>query len=527
MTTVGADADTTREPTPDASPAQRKSPDRAIGVACPEERESSEPLEVLVRARRQLSRVFQVGGICAAVLVLTVPSASAAVVNSSTADEAILSSDGDGDAISLTCTGGQVRYVQGPLDLLACNATKTITISGEDGGDTIDLSALQAGDFPLLSSVFINPGLNFDADTVKGSFFADEINADPMDEIHSLAGNDVITSGGLIFAGDGNDTVSSAQGSTDLGPGDDRLVDPASGPWNGGPGQDTLAWDFSAAAATVEIHFSITDSVFHLDAPTIPPTDADLPSTQFEFYEVTLLQGGVQTWNSAGYSGSVDIKGLEGVDMIVAGPGEDFLDGGGGTDEVTGGGGFDFVRAGTGDDTVFAQDGVVDRVNCGDGNDTVVCRRHRHPDRLRDGPAARRTSAAPPPPPAPAAGTGRAGDGCGQGAQDGRAGRQGEVQVHLGDRRRDVPVQAGHEGLEGLHVAPQGRHQEPEGQQGRHQARAQGACRARRRRRQDSVEEDLQGRQAGLSISSEDPAHLLVRRILGRLLRRGRTGRCP
>ena len=324
-----------------------------------------------MRARRQLSRGIQVGGICAAALVLTVSSASAAVVNSSTADEAILSSDGDADAMSLTCTGGQVRYVQGPLDLLACNVTKKITIVGEDGGDTINLSALQAGDFPLLSSVFINPGLNFDADTVTGSFFADEITADPMDAIHSLAGDDVITSGGLIFAGDGNDTVTSAQGSTDLGPGDDRLVDPASGPWNGGPGQDTLAWDFSPAAPTVEIHFSITDSVFHLDAPTIPPTDADLPSTQFESYEVTLLQGGVQTWSSASFSGSVDIKGLEGVDKIVAGPGEDFLDGGGGADEVTGGGGFDFVRAGTGDDKVFAQDGVVDRIICGDGNDTV------------------------------------------------------------------------------------------------------------------------------------------------------------
>ena len=59
-------------------------------------------MEVIVRARRQLSRGTQVGGICAAVLVLTVPSASAAVVNSSTADEAILSSDGDADAISLS-----------------------------------------------------------------------------------------------------------------------------------------------------------------------------------------------------------------------------------------------------------------------------------------------------------------------------------------------------------------------------------------------------------------------------------------
>lgn len=81
---------------------------------------------------------------------------------------------------------------------------------------------------------------------------------------------------------------------------------------------------------------------------------------------------GVTTWNSATYSGSVHLKGLGGVDKIVAGPGEDFLDGGADNDEITGGLGFDYIKAGTGDDKVFAQDGAVDRVICGDGNDTVA-----------------------------------------------------------------------------------------------------------------------------------------------------------
>jgi Ca2+-binding RTX toxin-like protein len=265
-----------------------------------------------------------------------------------------------------------VRYVEGATDLLACGATKEIELVGEGGSDTIDLSALQPADFPQLTEVFINPGHFGDPDMVTGSFFGDTIDAEPGDEIHGLGGDDAIVGGGPIFAGDGNDTVTSAQGNTDLGPGDDRLVDPASGPWTGGPGQDTLAYDFSPAPPTVDIHFSVTDTVFHLDAPTVPPTVADFPSTQFESYDVTLLQGGLQTFSSAGFSGSVDVRGLEGVDKIVAGPGGDFLDGGGGNDEITGGGGLDFVRGGAGNDQVFVRDGVVDGVDCGTGTDIVV-----------------------------------------------------------------------------------------------------------------------------------------------------------
>ena len=267
------------------------------------------------------SRGIRVGGICATIVVLTISPASAAVTNNSTADKAALSGDSDPDAMTLTCTAGQVRYVQGPTDLLACGATKEIELVGEGGSDTIDLSALQPADFPLLTEVFINPGHFGDPDVVTGSFFGDTIEAEPGDEIHGLGGDDIIDGGGPIFAGDGNDRVMSAQGNTDLGPGDDRLVDPASGPWSGGPGQDTLAYDFSPTPPIVDIHFSVTDTVFHLDAPTVPPLVADFPSTQFESYDVTLLQGGLQTFSSAGFSGSVDVRGLDGVDKIVAGPG--------------------------------------------------------------------------------------------------------------------------------------------------------------------------------------------------------------
>lgn len=57
-------------------------------------------------ARRLLSRGIRVGGICATVLVLTVPSASAAVSDSSTATGVDLSSDGTSDIVTLSCSGG-------------------------------------------------------------------------------------------------------------------------------------------------------------------------------------------------------------------------------------------------------------------------------------------------------------------------------------------------------------------------------------------------------------------------------------
>ena len=321
-------------------------------------------------ARRQLSRGVRIGGICVAVMVLTVPSASATVTNNTSGTTVNLSSDADADNITLACTSGQVKFVQDDLDLLACNLTTSIVIFGDAGADGVDLSALQSADFPALADVSIYPGDVGDIDNVKGSFSNDTIEAGPDDVIQGLGGSDSITGGGLVLAGDGDDTVTSVQGNTDLGPGDDRLVSPSTGPWSGGPGEDTLIWDFSAAAFALNVNFAATDSVFHLDAPE-PPTSLDFPSTQFESYEVTLLQAGVQSWNSAGFSGAVDISGLGGVDRIVAGPGEDFLEGGAGNDEVTGGGGFDFVKAGAGDDQVFVRDGVVDHVNCGDGTDTV------------------------------------------------------------------------------------------------------------------------------------------------------------
>ena len=444
-----------------------------------------------MRARRQLLRGVRVAGICAAVLVLTVASASATVTDNSTSTTVDVLSDADSDTMNLSCSGGGKVHVE-PLgtDLAQfCNQTTSIIVSGNAGNDSIDLSALVAANFPQLTEVSLSGGP--DTDTIKGSFFGDAITSDSSDLVLGFGGDDRIDGGGTIFGGDDNDTVTNGNGSVDLGPGDDLMSAPAGlGPWSGGSGEDTLNWDLSIAGS-VNINFAVTDGTFHIDAP-VPPTVVDVPSSQFEVYDITLLPGATQMFNSSTFSGSVIVNGLGGVDKMVAGPGDDFLEGGAGNDELTGGGGFDFMKGSAGDDTVFAQDGLVDRVSCGDGNDTVVA----DAGDLLTGCESVQLPPTPPPPPPPPPPAGGAGNRSGQRPQVGRAGRQGEVHVHVRHRGRDVPVQGGQQGLEGLQVALQGRYQEPEGEQGRRQARAQGACRPCRDRRRNTGEEDVQSQEA-------------------------------
>lgn len=62
-------------------------------------------------------------------------------------------------------------------------------------------------------------------------------------------------------------------------------------------------------------------------------------------------------------SGADHITGSAAPEVIDGGLGKDFIDGGGGSDDL---------RGGPGDDTIFAVDGVPDKISCGPGNDAAV-----------------------------------------------------------------------------------------------------------------------------------------------------------
>ena len=70
-----------------------------------------------------------------------------------------------------------------------------------------------------------------------------------------------------------------------------------------------------------------------------------------------------------GGSGRDQLNGGPGADVLSGGPGRDRLTGRAGNDKLTPGRGRDIVSAGGGRDAIFANDRMVDRIDCGSGRD--------------------------------------------------------------------------------------------------------------------------------------------------------------
>ena len=294
------------------------------------------------------------------------PAQATVTLGSAGGTQVLLTSDGAGDTMALTCTGGQVTYLS--TTLLACSATREILIEGNAGNDAVNLSALVPADFPAFAQSRITTGTG--ADTVLGSQMIDVVDADSDDVVQGLGGDDRIIRAGTAFGGAGDDFLDRILGTADGGDGDDTINDPSTGPFDGGVGRDTLAVDWSRSISVGDMSVTITDTT--LAASLAPNPGVTIPSVSIERYDFVLPAGGTQTWDASAYSGSSDVHGLGGVDQLTGGAGEDILDGGSGDDVLTGGAGFDVLNGGAGNDTVNAQDGQTDRVRCGDGTDTVV-----------------------------------------------------------------------------------------------------------------------------------------------------------
>jgi Ca2+-binding RTX toxin-like protein len=97
---------------------------------------------------------------------------------------------------------------------------------------------------------------------------------------------------------------------------------------------------------------------------------------------VDILRGGSGSDYVDGQGGNDYIYGGSGDDEqttvgptakgLYGGPGDDVIYGGAGDDTLVGGTGVDQLTGGTDDDWIFAKDdGLADRIDCGDGNDVV------------------------------------------------------------------------------------------------------------------------------------------------------------
>ncbi len=221
----------------------------------------------------------------------------------------------------------------------------TLVVNGLDGNDTINASALNAGQIKL---------------TIDGG-----------------AGNDIITGSAgndTILGGDGNDTVSGGAGNdvAVLGSGDDRFV------WNPGDGSDTvvgqagfdtLAFNGSDANEIITISANGPDVLLNRDVGNVT---MDLNGVE----SVVISAGGgddtIIAGNGLAALTSLTIDGGAGNDTITGGDGNDLLIGGDGNDVVTGARGNDVALLGSGDDAFIWNPGDgSDVVEGGSGTDTL------------------------------------------------------------------------------------------------------------------------------------------------------------
>ena len=217
-----------------------------------------------------------------------------------------------------------------------------------DGGDGDD--ALRAGDGA--NRLLGGPG----SDTLSAGGGQDVLDGgDGLDVVDGGAGDDALTGGGgkdtltggagndqldggddgdVLVAGAGNDTLRGGDRRDVLVPGTGRDV------VEGGPGTDSVLYDERGAGVTVTLDANADDGEAG-EGDRVAPDVEDIVASP----------------------ASDRLVGSDGANDIDAGPGDDSIDPRGGVDSV---------QAGPGKDTIFALDGVQDRIDCGDGDDTAT-----------------------------------------------------------------------------------------------------------------------------------------------------------
>ena len=152
---------------------------------------------------------------------LALPGAASAAVNSDVTAGALSVASTAGDAIAITCDGGNVK-VNGsiPDGVVACTAITEIDVTGDAGANNIDLNGVTDELFTALTSVAVDgAGGN---DTIAGSEIADTLAGgsghDRLVGFRNPAGTRDVMTGGegddtLVWnPGDGNDTMDGEAG---------------------------------------------------------------------------------------------------------------------------------------------------------------------------------------------------------------------------------------------------------------------------------------------------------------------------
>lgn len=286
-------------------------------------------------------------------------SGTAAVTSSFNAGVLGVASDAS-DAIVIACTsvGGtvQINGADPATGAVSCSLVTQLSVSGGPGANLIDLSALNSGNFPALTTRNVDAGAG--ADTVRGSAGADVLIGGPdADVVDGNQGADT------VFLGDGDDTFI-------WQPGDGNDVVEGQG------GSDRLRFEGSAASEAITIgsngqrlRFYRNVSLVTIDADALERVEyhavggADTVEVQSlagtDVNQVALRFAGVLDESSGdGMSDSVTILGGNGADTLGA-------DAQGGTITVT---------HGLTSITLEAMEPALDSLSLlgGDGSDSLV-----------------------------------------------------------------------------------------------------------------------------------------------------------
>ena len=287
--------------------------------------------------------------------------AGATVTPAKVGNTLTVTSDADGDAITLAVAGGVIT-VNGAATTLNANDDAEIVVNAGDGVDTVDATALAAANYKSLT---INGGPG--DDLLTGGIDDDFVNGD--------AGND------RIIGFRGTDHL-------DGGAGDDVLV------WNKGDGTDVD--DGGEGADEVEVNGDVTlNDAFTARPDAVVPGRVQFNRTNLVAFGINLSaerltvngQGGEDTFapDPAALTGlagltTITVNGGSGADRLTGGDGGDLINGGTGPDELSGGAGGDLVRGGDdadelsgdgGDDRLIGDRGA-DAARAGEGDDVMV-----------------------------------------------------------------------------------------------------------------------------------------------------------
>jgi Ca2+-binding RTX toxin-like protein len=308
-------------------------------------------------------------------------------------DGGVLFYANSGVTVSSAPAGCHDAWGDGDWSKVICPAPKALVVNAGDGDEWI---TTDSSDLKVPTTVDGGPG----ADRLDGDDGAETLIGGPgNDRLDGRKGDDVLD------GGDGEDELTGYAGSDRLlgGNGNDLLhpdyyEEPSPDYVDGGPGVDTLESDYSSRFRDSKVPVGLTftmgggaddgrpgesDNLISVERLNLSESPARYVGSDGDDY-IKVAQA-TNAGELIGGNGNDDLNGADGPEKLDGGPGSDHLDGGFGDDVITGGPGQDKISGDLaggdcgplwckypyGNDTINAQDGEIDSILCGFGDDTV------------------------------------------------------------------------------------------------------------------------------------------------------------